>query len=597
MLVTGALAPSVRPGATALTTPAIAAVSAPAPITVALRTRPIRANAASRSRCAAARSGFAAGLNHWSRQRTWRSRSAVGKSKMRIQSPPPFSRNGRRTVNSAPSTVIVPPVALDDRRDDRQPEAGARALGRVGAAPEALEQPLIVVRIGPRSLVADGQQRRPIGRPQADDHEPARRAVDEPVLDQVLEQPLQRVAVAGDRGRRRSSAGRDPATVVFGDHVARPARRARPGRSPAVGRADPLERRAGRRPAAPAARRRGAGPPAPRGSAPWRASVLDVAEQRRDRRAQLVRGVGEKPPLARACLLERRRASGSARRSAARSRRASPVLGQPLRRVGGPLDLARGDRQPAQRVEHPAGQHRRGERRQQRDRRRRSARRTKPRWRSVLEMSLVSEATSTAPPAAGPPRRRRSAPRTSGTAGRRRVMFSIPVRPCASAEPRARPAGRSSRAERQRAREDPAARVDHLDRRARGRRPGSRARRGRAARAGADTASCATSCARWRSAVSSELRSCEPTTSTRHDREHDHRGQDRDRGGQREASAQRSRKVHARNCPSKPTKIAFHHKKAQSLLVGARQPTPAARTQTPSGSGSAAARRACAAAG
>ena len=51
------------------------------------------------------------------------------------------------------------PVLLHDRGDDGQAQAGARAPGRPGPAPEALEQPLAVGAVGARTLIGNRQHR------------------------------------------------------------------------------------------------------------------------------------------------------------------------------------------------------------------------------------------------------------------------------------------------------------------------------------------------------------------------------------------------------------------------------------------------------
>ena len=236
-----------------------------------------------------------------------------------------------------------PPWDVGDRLDDRQPEAGAGVGGEVGraaAADEAGEDLLRRRRRGAR-----GRRRRPRAPPRRRAPTRDRRPsvpggrVADAVLEQVEDQAVELVGVALDRHRRRrleTAAGgrRRPARP----RRARP-RRSRPGRTRAAGR------RARRRRGRAAAGRRPAGASAARSAAPRRRSPprrrrrrglvearleqLEVGEDAGQRRAQLVRGVGDEVALAPASSA---RSPSAPRRARAASGRASARARRPRRR-------------------------------------------------------------------------------------------------------------------------------------------------------------------------------------------------------------------------------------------------------------------------
>ena len=160
----------------------------------------------------------------------------------------------RRAVDEHP-----PGVLGGDRGDDREPEPGAGTLRGPVAAPEALKQLIVLGRVRARPGVADGHPRVRAVPTDAHRHHPARRAVDEPVLDQVAHRARQRRAVAGDLHGldrpQRDALRRHRARQLVERHRLAYVTARRPGA---------LERRAASRRAAPAARRRDGGRPAPR---------------------------------------------------------------------------------------------------------------------------------------------------------------------------------------------------------------------------------------------------------------------------------------------------------------------------------------------
>ena len=225
--------------------------------------------------------------------------SATHTSARRPPGGPPRVR-GRRCARAIAST-------------ERQPEPAARfGSARAGPAGEALErapEPLVAERRGPRRRRAARPARRPRGRVQRDRAVAVRSALSDEVVERL------RGAVAGRHGRRRS------ASPVGGDHVdRRPSATAARSRAGAPRRAA-RARRAARGAAADApwsarastsrssARRVSRsrllerGRPAPRAARPGRASPRSASwssvRSDRQRRPQLVAGVGDHAPLAR----------------------------------------------------------------------------------------------------------------------------------------------------------------------------------------------------------------------------------------------------------------------------------------------------------
>ncbi len=395
---------------------------------------------------------------------------------------------GRRQLDRERGPVDVDPaaVALDDRGDDRQPEARPGARRHPGRARTARTAAPLLAGSGPGPSSLTLSSAWPSAAGSATSTSPPARSVDERVLDQVLEHPPQRVLVALDARRVRPLPHAHPgrrAVMVARPSPARRARRARPAtqlRCSGAARALEHEQVVDQ-------------PRQPRCVAPQigehlgvgavTGGVLDVAEQRRDRRAQLVRGVGEEPALAgpRACSSEAS-IRFSTPVSCADLVGAPPAcLGQAPCRDRAVRSISAGARgQPAQRPQ-PATRSARAarERRQQRRRRRRSARGRTPRWPIVSEMSVVSEATSTAPPAAGPPASAIGAAyRRNGRPPTADVLEPGP--PGDSARARARPGAAAARRASASARGSGRGRRSPRPRSG-GRRPGSRARPGRSA--------------------------------------------------------------------------------------------------------------------
>ena len=199
------------------------------------------------------------------------------------------------------------------------------------------------------------------------------------------------------------------------------------------------------------------------GSAPWRAAYSTLpssavtgvrssceASARNRRSLARERSSAAEHPVEHAGELRRSRRR---RRGSGSRRRGSAVRSISLGRVG----------EPAQRPQPAARQQRRGQRAASSAAPSPLSASTSPDGASVSAMSLVSEATSTAPPGG----------RTAGLGDRRGVEAErAPVevmssKPGAAVHPRPRGEpvrGQQPRAERQRAGEDPPARVDHLDR-------------------------------------------------------------------------------------------------------------------------------------
>ncbi len=259
-------------------------------------------------------------------------------------------------------------------------------------------------RSGPASLIANRQPRVAVVGPQAPPSTcPAGGPVDERVLDQVRQRAAKRLLVGPDDepARRHPSC-----TRLCGPRGPRqrPATSSSSatGSSAALGAVGALERQQ----VVDEARQAG-GAGAQFGEqlvvGTVTCGVLDVAEQRRDRSAELVRGVGEEPALCRA-----RGASSEASIrfstpvSCPISSACSPVSGS--RRDGSAVRSISPPRRPAAAAARARGA---SARRPRSPRQQRHARPDQPEdeaeMRTVFEMSVVSEATSTAPPAAGPP--------------------------------------------------------------------------------------------------------------------------------------------------------------------------------------------------
>ena len=237
--------------------------------------------------------------------------------------------------------------------------------------------------------------------------------------------------------------------------------------------------------------------------------VLDVAEQRRHRRPQLVRGVGEEPPLAGASLLER------GQHPVEHARQLPDLVGDGA--LGQP---ARGSAvrsiSPA-----PAASRRSG----------RSPRRVSAAASSAAEQRRAGTAS------ASPARRGAPCPRDVGRvrgdqhrAARRRaaVARSAPRTPGTDAvQLDVLEAGRAGRGAARASRSCGSSRAPSVSERAMSRprasitstaiwppETGLSSAPGAVSTAGAETASCATSWARWRNALSSEPRSSWPTSTT-----------------------------------------------------------------------------------
>ena len=130
---------------------------------------------------------------------------------------------------------------------------------------------------------------------------------------------------------------------------------------------------------------------------------LDVAGQRGHRRAQLVAGVGEEAALAQARGVERGEHPVERARSSSADLVVGVRVGQPARRR---RRCARSRPPPTTARERPqaaAREQRRGGAAHRRRRASPESRSSRPSRCSVCSMSVVLEATSTAPPAAGPP--------------------------------------------------------------------------------------------------------------------------------------------------------------------------------------------------
>ena len=314
--------------------------------------------------------------------------------------------------------------------------------------------------------------------------------------------------VTGDRRRRRrrrraSRASSSSANLVVGQRPPPPRARARAGRRRAARAAsasacevgDQLRRRA------------------------VTGEVLDVAAQRGERRAQLVRRVGDEAPLRLARALERvehrvQRRGEAADLVARGAARAAGVRASPVRPISAAARSSRTSGRSARPIRNQTADapiERRAERAEERHE-------LAPRA-IVSSTSAVDAATTTAPPAAGP---------TSSRAARRRRAGRSPPSSASRSRPRPAIAGAASdavehaAAERERAGDD-AARAGRRPRPSpASRRPASRARPGVVSSAGAEAASCATSTARARSVWSSarcrwratSTSTAEPSTAT-----------------------------------------------------------------------------------
>src|SRR5581483_4287860 len=111
-------------------------------------------------------------------------------------------------------------MTFDDRCDDRQAEPGAWTLGRACAPPEALEQPIALLRGRPRALVADREQGAAVACSQSDRHSTRFGTVDEAVLDQVLQHAPQRSGLAADLNRVGVLERHPSIATVFADNFA-----------------------------------------------------------------------------------------------------------------------------------------------------------------------------------------------------------------------------------------------------------------------------------------------------------------------------------------------------------------------------------------
>ena len=373
------------------------------------------------------------------------------------------------------------------RSTARGPSRGAR---RVAAAPEALEQAVVLGGVGARALVADAEPRRVAAALAAHGDAAAGRAVDEPVLDQVAQRAAQRVVVAVDADRRPGRRGA-PGRGSCGRRRARGrARRDAAARA----RAPPSSTRSSASSSSTSRARRSASwrsSASTSSSAPWRAAYSTLP-------SSAVTGVRSSCEAS----ARKRRSPARACSSEASIRLSTPVSwpissAWPALAAAGARDrrCARSPPPPRPAAAAAAGPAASAPPRPARPaarRRRRSARaRSRGAW-IVCAMSVVSEATSTAPPAAGPPAsrdRRRVQPERRPPSS----MSSAPVRPCTRAA-RASAVLGSRRAPRvsERAMIRPR-RVDHLDRDLAARTRGSRARPASVSTAGAETASCATS--------------------------------------------------------------------------------------------------------
>ena len=245
---------------------------------------------------------------------------------------------GNRTTKRAPrpssggSSATLPLVALGDRLHDRQAEPrGARTVA-VGAE-EALEDLLLQLGRDPRPVVLDRQHDLAVAALDRGLDRGAGIGVAERVLHQVQHEPVQLVlhAVDLDAGR-----GRDRDLVVARDRLE--LRRGgrddvaevdRPVRDLAAGVGARQQQQVGHQPAHPAAGAQRGGGGLALLALQRLLEQLEVGQHRRQRRAQLVRGVGDELALAH----ERRLGLGRGpRRARAASTPASPRARRPRRR-------------------------------------------------------------------------------------------------------------------------------------------------------------------------------------------------------------------------------------------------------------------------
>ncbi len=194
-------------------------------------------------------------------------------------------------------------MPLGDALDDRKAEAGAGALRR-RAAVEAVEHPLALVRRYAGTAVLDLEQRLAAARVDAHLHRAAFGRVAQRVVDQVAEQGAPRIGVAGDRRRRGAiesqiDAPRMRHRLALGNHLARERReidrlsRARRVRVEARQGEQLLgEVRSAQQALAQRAQRLVA-----LGVIGRALDELRLQPERGERRAQLVRHVGDEAPL------------------------------------------------------------------------------------------------------------------------------------------------------------------------------------------------------------------------------------------------------------------------------------------------------------
>ena len=244
----------------------------------------------------------------------------------------PTRTTGSAIVTVEPVGPDAAAVALGGRPDDRQAEPRARRARARPAAPEAVEGGLLG-RPGrsPRPASVTGDLRLAVLAARARSDLAAGGPVDA------------RRSRAGCSSARASASG-SPLTVTGPSTSATHAARAPPPTSrDQLGRAGPA--RCGARRRALALQRQQVARPAGASRAASlcevgdhlrvgavAGEVLDVADQRGQRRAQLVAGVGEEAALALARGVERRRASRSASRASSPTSCRAGRLGQPPRR-------------------------------------------------------------------------------------------------------------------------------------------------------------------------------------------------------------------------------------------------------------------------
>ena len=263
-------------------------------------------------------------------------------------------------------------MRLRDRVHDRQPEA-RRAAAVADAAHEALEDAVLEVGRDARPVVLDRQPDLPVDALDRRPHLGARRGVADRVLDEVERQAVQLVARPVDEG----AVGVDRELVAVGDdaelagrldeHLAEVGRRVRRlARGVVAGQ----QQQVGDEPAhAPRRAQRRVG-----GllllAVEALGEQLEVGEHARQRRAQLVRGVGDELALAAQGVLGlTARGVERVEHAVQRAGKLGDLVvgldgGDLLGRVARALDLARGRRQRGDRRHRAAGDHDPGEQRQ-----------------------------------------------------------------------------------------------------------------------------------------------------------------------------------------------------------------------------------------